>query len=113
MGELICGLVNLMQINTDKHRYAYNQLDLVLKHAVLSQGDFSLLNFFGLLNTHKPLYNTLHYNIVLDITQFKDGPQKCIDYIENDHKLSFFCIIYTFLFGYLTCFLLWTPTAMF
>ena len=23
--------------------------------------------------THKPLYNTVHYNTVLDITWFKDG----------------------------------------
>ena len=29
--------------------------------------------------TYKPLYNTVHYNTVLDITQFKDGLQKCID----------------------------------
>ena len=29
--------------------------------------------------------------------------QKCLDYIEkNDHKWSFFYIIYTFLFGYNT-----------
>ena len=34
-------------------------------------------------NTLKPLYNTVHYNTVLDITQFKDGSQKCIDYIEK------------------------------
>ena len=31
----------------------------------------------------KPLYNTIHYKMVLDITQFKDGPQKCIDYLEK------------------------------
>ena len=62
------------------------------------------------------------YNTVLDITRFKDGSQKmyrlywkitinshfsiyihfCLDYIENDHKWSFFNIIYTFLFGYNT-----------
>ena len=37
--------------------------------------------------THQPLYNMVHYNTVLDITRFKDGSQKCIDYIEkNDHK---------------------------
>ena len=33
--------------------------------------------------THKPFYNTVHYNTVLDIAQFKDGPQKYIDYIEK------------------------------
>ena len=32
--------------------------------------------------TLQPLYNTVHYNTVLDITRFKDGSQKCIDYIE-------------------------------
>ena len=34
-------------------------------------------------NTPKPLYNTVRYNTVLDITRFKDGSQKCIDYIEE------------------------------
>ena len=34
-------------------------------------------------NTLQPLYNTVHYNTVLDITRFKDGSQKCIDYIEK------------------------------
>ena len=34
-------------------------------------------------DTLQPLYNTVHYNTVLDITQFKDGSQKCIDYIEK------------------------------
>ena len=34
-------------------------------------------------NTLQPLYNTVHYNTVLDITQFKNGSQKCIDYIEK------------------------------
>ena len=34
-------------------------------------------------NKLQPLYNTVHYNTVLDITRFKDGLQKCIDYIEK------------------------------
>ena len=46
------------------------------------------------VNTLQPLYNMVRYYTVLDITQFKDGSQKCIDYIDN--------IIYTFLFGYNT-----------
>ena len=33
--------------------------------------------------TLQPLYNTVRYNTVLDITWFKDGSQKCIDYIEK------------------------------
>ena len=28
-------------------------------------------------------YNTVRYNMAFDITQFKDGSQKCIDYIEK------------------------------
>ena len=32
---------------------------------------------------HNFFYNTVRYNTVLDIKQFKDGPQKCIDYIEK------------------------------
>ena len=34
-------------------------------------------------NTLQPLYNTVRYNTVLDITPFKDGSQKCKDYIEK------------------------------
>ena len=34
-------------------------------------------------STLQPLYNTVHYNMVLDITRFKDGSQKCTDYIEK------------------------------
>ena len=36
------------------------------------------------IDTLQPLYNTVHYNTV-DITKdgFKDGSQKCIDYIEK------------------------------
>ena len=39
-------------------------------------------------STLQPLYNMVRYNMVLDntvfvITQFKDGSQKCIDYIEK------------------------------
>ena len=34
-------------------------------------------------STLQPLYNMVRYNTVLDITQFKDGSQKCIDYIEK------------------------------
>ena len=33
--------------------------------------------------TLQPLYNMVCYNMVLDITWFKDGSQKCIDYIEK------------------------------
>ena len=48
------------------------------------------------INTLQPLCKTVRYNTVLDITRFKDGSQKCIDYIE---KWSFFNIIFTFLFA--------------
>ena len=33
--------------------------------------------------TLQPLYNIVRYNTALDITLFKDGFQKCIDYIEK------------------------------
>ena len=36
-----------------------------------------------LLNILQDLFNTVHYSTVLDITQFKDGFQNCIDYIEK------------------------------
>ena len=35
------------------------------------------------VSTHKSLYNTVHYNMVLNMTQIRDGSQKCIDYIEK------------------------------
>ena len=34
-------------------------------------------------NILQPRYNTFRYKTVLDITQFKDGSQKCINYIEK------------------------------
>ena len=36
-----------------------------------------------IINTLQPLYNTIRYNVVLDVTRFKDGSQKCIDCIEK------------------------------
>ena len=42
---------------------------------------FVFLKGFG--GTLQPLYNTVRFNTVLDITRFKDGFQKCIDYIEK------------------------------
>ena len=44
-------------------------------------------------NTLQPLYNMVCYNMVLDITRFKDRSQKCIDYIEKvilQYNLYFF-----------------------
>ena len=38
---------------------------------------------FWLIYTLQPLYNTVRYNTVLDITRFKGGSPKCIDYIEK------------------------------
>ena len=35
------------------------------------------------LPVHYNLFNRVYYNMILDITGFKDGPQKCIDYIEK------------------------------
>ena len=37
----------------------------------------------NIAGTLQPLYNTVRYNMILDITQFKDGSQMCIDYIEK------------------------------
>ena len=33
--------------------------------------------------TLQPFYNMVCYNMVLDKTRFKDGSQKCLDYIEK------------------------------
>ena len=42
--------------------------------------------------TLQPCYNTVHYNTVLDITQFKDGSQKYIDYIEKIFNIYTFFV---------------------
>ena len=45
-----------------------------------------VMNFYqGLCirSTLQQLYNMFCYNTVLDVTWFKDGLQKCIDYIEK------------------------------
>ena len=42
----------------------------------------------------KSLYNMIHYNMVLDIKQFRDGPQN----VAAKQKMAIF-YIYTFLFG--------------
>ena len=40
-------------------------------------------SFISGAGTHQPLYNTVCYNTILDITQFNNGSQKCLDYIEK------------------------------
>ena len=43
-----------------------------------------LFKIWGMIRgTLQPLYNTICYNMVLDITRFKDGSQTCIDNIEK------------------------------
>ena len=59
------GLEATLYLNTDRHK----------KEPVFE--------FNEEVSTHKPLYNTVCYNTALDITQFKDGSQKCIDYTEK------------------------------
>ena len=44
------------------------------------QSDNACTYIYIYSDTLQPLYNTVHYNRVLDITRFKDGSQKCIDY---------------------------------
>ena len=53
------------------------------KELMLHAADmYQQLILLSMLNvTLQPLYNTVRYNTVLDIIWFKDGSQKCIDYI--------------------------------
>ena len=44
------------------------------KWLIASWKEFSLIMYK--IHTHKPLYNTVHYNLHLDITLLKDGSQK-------------------------------------
>ena len=50
---------------------------LLWRNTVLDKRELSIRG------TLQPLYNTVLYNTVLDITRFRDGSQKCIDYIEK------------------------------
>ena len=80
--------------------YVFSTLNIPLKGDHIQ--NFPKVDSSEKRTPHNFLYNTVHYYTVLYITQFKDGSQKGIKYIEKkDHKWSFFyIIIYTFLFGY-------------
>ena len=56
-------------------------------HAVISkrliEGQSTTMKIVSSSITLQPLYNMFRYNTVLDITWFKDGSQKCIDYIGH------------------------------
>ena len=61
-----------------------------LRKQLAVMGAKSESKYFGSLDqpaiqtsTLQPLYNMVCYNMALDITQTKDGSQKCIDYIEK------------------------------
>ena len=55
---------------------------------------YSLCSLINMMahHTFETLFNTVHYNMVLDITRFKDGSQKCIDYIHVDKRSRRTCI---------------------
>ena len=64
---------------------AHVRVNLNLHILQIFEGTFCLMDHickckYGIIQTYtlQPLYNTVHYNIVLDITRFKDGSQKCI-----------------------------------
>ena len=66
------------------------QADLNLLCAQMSEGTFSHIVALIILGKkfsrsviHFNLFITRFVNMVLDITWFKDGSQKCIDYIEK------------------------------
>ena len=48
-----------------------------------ASNEYHNISYYNKINTLQPLYNTVRYNMVLDITRFKDGSQKCIDCIEK------------------------------
>ena len=70
-------LVALNKLTTEKKKIYKN---------IRMEPDIQTAEKFGfskVQGTPQPVYNTVCYNMVLDITQFKDGSQKCIDYIEK------------------------------
>ena len=48
----------------------------------------------GKYSTLQPLYNMVRYNTVLDIAWFKDGSQKCIDYIEVIFQYNLYIFVW-------------------
>ena len=60
-------------ITLKSSRYDLNNVERDIKHQTI---------MCSLITLH-PLYNTVRYNTVLDITYFKDESQKCIDSIEK------------------------------
>ena len=55
------------------------------------------------MSTHKPFYDTVPYNKILDSTLLIDGSQKCIDYmyIEQSELSFLLCNLYI-LFKYIS-----------
>ena len=62
-------------------------------------------NRFTIVSTPEPLYNTVHYNTVLDITRIRIGPQVTI---EN----TFAYITDAFYFQYNTVWMAYTETGL-
>ena len=84
----------LLYITLPLSRYDLINVERDIKHEIIfiilmhseSLNHHSLTKSYqelGFSYTLKPLYNTVGYNMVLDITRFKDGSQKCIAYIEK------------------------------
>ena len=65
-------------IKNDKMYTGFNLTTTVLLDCVVIR-----VKMVCFISIHYNLYNTVRYNTVLDITWFKDGSQKCIDYIEK------------------------------
>ena len=75
------------EIWTDGHTDIQHET-IILRHYLVTgykKGYQETIFFLFLHQKHtlQSLYNTVHYNTVLDITGFKDGSQKCIDCIEK------------------------------
>ena len=66
-----------VSLGEEKEKYYYSARFAI---ANVESGGVRLPNF---IITLQSLYNTVRYITVLDITRFKDGSQKCIDYIEK------------------------------
>ena len=70
--------------NQDTFWIGYIKGKSAFEHADSDHPVRSIIWAFALHSyTLQPLYNTVCYNTVLDITRLRDGSQKCIDYIEK------------------------------
>ena len=73
--------ISLLSTNRQTPQALSSIMQLEVTNKLIKKTD--IYNFHTFRSTPQPFYNTICYNTVLDITWFKNGTQKCINYIEK------------------------------